>query len=299
MTPLTSVLLGAWDLRPEVILTLGLAAVLHLLGWRRLKQRTGGRFRAGLRPASYLIGLAVLGFALMSPLDTLVQELFFMHMIQHLLIIAIAAPLLWLADPFPFSMWGLPAGLRREVGRLLARDSLLRQLLRTISQPGVVWMTFVIILIGWHDPNMYDAALIHPVVHDIEHLTFFFAAMLYWWQVVGAAPHVRRRLSRGVRLGLLLAMVPPMAITGIVIALSTNPIYPYYTTRPRLWGLSAVQDQMISGIIMWIPGSMMLILGALVLLWKMLGREAAKPPLPEQVWAGDDALLAPGIKPEK
>jgi cytochrome c oxidase assembly factor CtaG len=213
-----------------------------------------------------------------------------MHMIQHLLIIAIAAPLLWLADPFPFSMWGLPAGLRREVGRLLARDSLLRQLLRTISQPGVVWMTFVIILIGWHDPNMYDAALIHPVVHDIEHLTFFFAAMLYWWQVVGAAPHVRRRLSRGVRLGLLLAMVPPMAITGIVIALSTNPIYPYYTTRPRLWGLSAVQDQMISGIIMWIPGSMMYILGALLLIYKMLGREEEKKPLPEAAWAGDDAM---------
>lgn len=298
MTPLTSVLLGAWELRPEILLTLGLAAVLHLNGWRRLAQRTGGRFRAGARPAAYLGGLAVLALALMSPLDTLVGELFFMHMLQHLLIIAVAAPLLWLADPLPFSLWGMPAGLRREAGRLLGRDSTLRAILRRISSPGLVWLVFVVTLIGWHDPNMYDAALVYPAVHDLEHLTFFGAAMLFWWPAIGAAPKVRR-LTRGTRLGLLLAAVPPMAITGMVIALSTNPIYPYYAARPRLWGMSVLDDQRLSGILMWIVGSMMYIVGALVLLWKMLGREESKQPLPEQAWAGDEAMLAPGIKARK
>ena len=299
MTALTAVLLSAWDIRLEIVLTLGLAAVLHIAGWRQLKTRTGGRFRAGWRPVAFLSGLAVLAIALMSPIDILSGELFFMHMIQHLLIVAVAAPLLWLADPFPFFMWGLPAGLRKEVGRLLSRDSAVRHALRIVTQPGLVCLAFVSVVLAWHDPQLYGAAQGNSIVHDLEHISYFVVAMAYWWLVIGAAPHIRPRLSRGMRVGMLLAVMPAMALLGIVIAMSTNPIYPYYEDRPRLWGLSVMQDQMLSGIIMWIPGSMMYILAALLLIWKMLSREEQKKPLPEAAWAGDDAMLAPGIKPEK
>jgi cytochrome c oxidase assembly factor CtaG len=299
MTALTAVLLSAWDIRLEIVLTLGLAAVLHIAGWRRLKKRTNGRFSAGWRPAAFLSGLVVLGLALMSPIDTLSGELFFMHMIQHLLIVAVAAPLLWLADPFPFFMWGLPAGLRKEVGRLLSRDSALRHALRILTNPGLVLLAFISVLLMWHDPQLYGAAQGNSIVHDVEHISYFVTSMAYWWLIIGAAPRIRPRLSRGMRVGMLLAMVPVVDLTGIVIALSTKPIYPYYVNRPRLWGYSVMEDQMLSGIIMWIPGSMMYILGALLLIYKMLGREEEKKPLPEAAWAGDDAMLAPGAKGEK
>ncbi|MCB9423320.1 MAG: cytochrome c oxidase assembly protein [Ardenticatenaceae bacterium] len=308
MDPILKAALSSWDWRPSVIFTLLSAGMLFITGWRRLRRRTskvqhagdGWQVAAVWRPISYLAGLVFIGLALMSPLDVLSSQLFSMHMIQHLLLIMIAPPLLLIANPMPIMLWGLPRKWRLKIGRGLARllngKSIFRQYLRKATTPGVVWMIWLVAIIGWHDPNAYNAALRSNFVHDIEHLTFFFGGMLFWWHVTGAGPRIHKQFGLIGRTAFALSAVPPNMLTGAVIAFAQEPIYTYYTNVPRLMGLSVMEDQQLSGVIMWVPGSMMYIIAALVLISRLLQGESRKPPLPEASWGSDEALIAPGLK---
>jgi putative membrane protein len=299
MNPVLKAVLLSWDLRPEVILVLVTAGTLYTRGWRRLRgseqKPKQERLATGTRLASYWAGLVFLGLALVSPIDVLGGQFFFMHMIQHLLLVMVAPPLLWLASPLPFVMWGFPRRVRSTVGNWLRPRSAFRRRVKALTPPGMVWMLFVAALLGWHDPNAYQAALQDEMVHDLEHLSFFLPAMLFWWHVTNAAPHIHKPLPRGARIAFLLAAVPPNMAAGAVIAFSGAPIYAYYTAVPRPWGLSVMQDQMLGGIIMWIPGSMMYIIAALVLVAHWLQDEEQKPPMPEEVWSSGDTMAAPGF----
>jgi len=308
--PVLRAALLSWDFRLEVILVLVLAGALYTRGWLRLRslrrepRRSAGsaaaaehgRLATGGRLAAYLSALVVLGLALMSPIDVLGGQLFSMHMVQHMLMIIVAPPLLWLASPLPFAMWGLPVRARRQVATWLKPGSTFRRRLRALTSPGIAWMLFVVVLVGWHDPGAYQAALRNQLVHDLEHLSFFVTAMLFWWHVICAAPHIHKRLPRGARIAYILAVVPANMAVGATIAFSGQPIYPYYVGVPRLWGMTVLQDQMLSGIIMWIPGSMMYILAALILISRWLGEEEQKPPLPESMWAQEENMAAPGLE---
>jgi putative membrane protein len=307
MDPILKAALSSWDWRPDVILTLLLAGTLFVTGWRRLRQRTqaaprkgGWQASAAWRPISYVAGLIFVGLALMSPLDVLGAQLFSMHMIQHLLLIMIAPPLMLIANPMPFMLWGLPDKWRLKIGRGLARllngKSVFRQYLQKATTPGVVWMIWLISFIGWHDPNAYNAALRSNVVHDIEHLTFFFGGMLFWWHVTGAGPRIHKQFGLIGRTAFALSAVPPNMLTGAAIAFASEPIYTYYNNVPRLMGLSVLEDQQLGGVIMWVPGSMMYIIAALVLISRLLQGESRKPALPEAEWGSDEALIAPGME---
>ncbi len=297
MDPTLKAALLSWDLRIEVLLPLLLAGVLYLRGWLRLHvARGGGQMATGARLAAYLTGLLVLGLALTSPIDVLGGQFFFMHMIQHLLLVMVVPPLLWLASPLPFGLWGLPAPARRQVGEWLKPKASFRRRLRSLTPPGITWMLFVAALLGWHDPGMYQAALRNDTIHDLEHLSFFLPAMLFWWRVIGAAPHVHKRLSRGARIAYVLGAAPPNMFAGMTIAFSGQLIYSYYAGVPRLWGMSALDDQRLGGILMWIPGSMMYILAALVFIARWMQEEERKPPLPDAEWATEQALALPGLK---
>ncbi len=304
MDPVARAALTSWSWRPEVIFPLLILGALFLVGWRRLRAR-GGRVEgwrtlgAAWRPASYIAGLLVVALALVSPFDVLVQQLFFMHMIQHLLLIMIAPPLLLLPNPLPFLLWGLPARLRLAVGGMLNsvihKQSAVGRALRLLTTPVAVWFIFVATIIGWHDPSFYNAALRSDWVHDLEHVTMFAAGMLYWWLVTGAGPRLHKNLSRVAKIAFILAVIPPNMALGIVLAFSQQPIYGFYNDMPRLWGISALDDQRISGVIMWIPGNMMHFMTALAIIFMILSGEGRKPAAKEAAWAEGDALAAPGI----
>ncbi len=310
MDPVLKAVLLSWDWRLEVVLILVIAGVFYTYGWRRMRAlRSGvkraaglpagverGRLATGERLTAYLGGLVILGLALMSPIDVLASQFFFMHMIQHLLLVMIVPPLLWLARPLPFVMWGLPVKARREVGGLLNRQSAFRRRLRTLTAPGIVWMLFVTAVLGWHDPNAYQAALRDEFVHDVEHLSFFVTGMLFWWHITYAAPYIHKRLARGARIAYVLSAVPVNMAAGAVIAFSGQPIYTYYVGVPRLWGMTVMQDQMLGGIIMWIPGSMMFILAALILIARWFQDEEQKPPLPASALRTEEAIAAQGVE---
>ncbi|MFW6070742.1 MAG: cytochrome c oxidase assembly protein [bacterium] len=302
MDPVTLAVLQSWEWRVEIIIPLLLAGVIYFRGWRRLRHvgRRPSRLANGWRLAAYWSALLLVALALMSPIDVLASQFFFMHMIQHLMLIMLAAPLLMLADPMPFLLWGLPTGARRGVGRflsrLLHRKSSSRRYLRAATGPGVVWMAFVFFLLGWHDPGAYDAALRNDFIHDVEHFTFFAPAVLYWWHVVGAAPHIHKRFSRAAQILYVIAAIPPNMLTGIAIAFAGQPIYTYYLGVPRVWGIDVLGDQTLGGVIMWVPGSMMYIMAILILTARWLQGEERKPPLPASRWMTDERMAAPGLK---
>ena len=304
MDPIARAALSSWDWRPEVIVTILVLGGLFMVGWNRLRAISGpARNRRALgarwRPVSYIAGLLVIGFALMSPLDVLVQQLFFMHMIQHLLLIMVAPVLLLLPNPMPYLMWGLPFKLRLPVGaginRVLHKESWTGRLLRTVTTPLAVWFIMIAFIVGWHDPNMYNAALRSNLVHDLEHVTMFVAGMLFWWTVIGAGPRLHKNMSRPAKILFVLAAIPPNMALGAALAFAQEPIYSFYEGMPRLWGISVLDDQRLSGIIMWIPGSMMYFMIALALIFMILSGEGRKPAPAEKPWLSDDALAAPGI----
>ncbi|MCC6166814.1 MAG: cytochrome c oxidase assembly protein [Caldilineaceae bacterium] len=297
MHPLAQALLSTWEWRLEILVVLVPLGVMYTLGWRRLRQQSSYRKLATWpRLAAYLGGLVVLAISLLSPIDRLGSQLFFMHMLQHMLSIMIAAPLLWLGEPFPIMLWAMPAPLRLWVAGLFARRSPFRRAFAAATRPGVTWLVFITVYLGWHDANAYNAALYYRWVHDIQHITFFLAAMLYWWPVVGAAPHIHGRFPGWARMAYLLATVPPNMLVGVSIAFASHVIYTYYLSVPRIWGFTALQDQMISGAIMWIPGSMMFIMVALLIL-ALLFREKGQPlPGAPADWDSDEAMIAPGLE---
>jgi putative membrane protein len=309
MDPVLRAVLSSWNWRPEVIITLLLAAFLYLRGWWRLRRSARPRPRkpgqpwplsARWRPVSYLTGLFLIGLSLLSPIEVLSGQLFFMHMIQHLLLIMLAPPLLLIANPLAVVLWGLPDGARRQVGvgvsGLLHRRSGFRRFLHSLAAPGVLWLVWVITLVGWHDPNMYNWALRNEFAHDLEHLSFFLVSLASWWRITAAGPRVGKPLGLSGRAILVLSIIPPTMLTGVVISFATSPIYTYYLDVPRLWNISVMMDQQIGGVLMWIPGSMMYLIAGLILIAQLLGQESRKPPLPEAAWASDEALLAPGVK---
>ncbi len=310
MDPITKAVLLSWNWRWDVTLILIVLGALYLAGWLRLRKRTQisrRRNRPHLvvwwRLIAYETGLILVGIALMSPIDVLGQQLFFMHMIQHLLLIMIAPPLLMIANPMPFLLWGLPTKWRRKAGRvlgyLLHRESHTRNLVIKLTAPGIIFMFWVISVFGWHDPMLYNAALQYEIIHDIEHIFFFAAGMLFWWLVTGAGPHLHKQFGIVARIVFVLAAVPPNMLLGVVLAFASEAIYSYYESVPRLWVNNAVTDQTIGGVIMWIPGSMMYIIAALILLTRLVEQESYKPPLDEKQWGSDDAMAAPGIGHEK
>jgi cytochrome c oxidase assembly factor CtaG len=302
MDPITRAVLRSWELRPEIIILLIVAGAVYFMGWRRLRRRSrrGDGLATRWRLAAYWTGLVIVALALMSPIDVLASQFFFMHMIQHLLLIMAAAPLLMVANPMPFMLWGLPASLRRRVGgwlsRLLHRKSSTRHYLRSVTGSGVVWMVYVFILLGWHDPNAYNAALRVEWVHDLEHFTFFLAAILYWWRITDAAPHIHKRMSRTAQVAYTLAAIPPNMLLGIAISFAEQAIYTYYLGVPRVWGIDVLDDQTLGGVIMWVPGSMMYIVVVLIIASRWLKDEEQKPPLPVADISTEKEMIAPGFE---
>ncbi len=297
MHPLIQALFSQWEWRLEIIFILGLLATIYTAGWFNVRRRRHGHSRLAnyWRLSAYWIGMLALATSIMSPIDVLGGQLFFMHMIQHLVTMMIAAPLIWLGNPFPIGLWGLPRGPRLATANLFMADSWFRRTLVFLTKPGVIWLLYLTIYLGWHEPALYNLALRRDWVHDLQHITFFVGAMLYWWHVIGAGPVLHAHFPVWARIVYLVAMVPPNMIAGIIIATSTESLYAYYETVPRIWGFTVLQDQMLAGAIMWIPGSMMLLLAALILTAVLISNDDSTPTR-QPAWDNDEALIAPGLE---
>jgi cytochrome c oxidase assembly factor CtaG len=263
----------SWNLRPEVVLPLLVAGAVYTIGWWRLSRRVSSaisRARLGLAIA----GIAAVGLALLSPLDALADELFVAHMVQHMLLITVAAPALLLADPLPIVMWALPRAVRVRAGRWLTRRSVLGRLWAGATAMRVTWVGYVLVLWGWHIPIAWDTALADRFVHDVEHVTFFIGAVLFWWPVIRPAPRFRRSVSHAGRIVYLVLGAFQTAALGLLLTLAPVVLYGSYVTAVRPQGLSALDDQSWGGVVMWALGGVIDMAAVLVLLHRCLGHGA-------------------------
>jgi cytochrome c oxidase assembly factor CtaG len=276
---LSEALSWPWHWRADVPIALLALGAVYVTGWRRLRARGHGQLAGRWRLAAYLGGLLTVGVALLTPLASLAHALFTAHMIQHQLLIMVAPVALLLADPLPCLAWGLPPRLRRLVQAALVRRSPVRQALDWLTCLPVAGVVYTACLWLWHLPAAYEAALRSGVVHDLEHLTFFGAALLFWWPLVNPAPRrhwPRGGLYYGARIGYLVLATAQNTLLGAVLGLTERVLYPSYTPGPGLFGLSPLDDQALGGGIMWSGGHMYL-LAILVLLWRAMEAEERAP----------------------
>jgi cytochrome c oxidase assembly factor CtaG len=272
----------AWDPRPEILVPITVAAALYAIGWWRLSRRSP----APLAPVRALFaggGLACVAVALLSPIAALAHRLFVAHMVQHMLLIAIAAPALLLADPFPVVVWALPANARMRARRWLTRASPFGRIARTLTSPLLAWGAYAAILWLWHVPAAYEAALADEVVHDLEHLTFFVGAVLFWWPVIHPGPRFRRAAPQALRIVYLVFGAFQTAALGLALTLAPTVLYATYAAGPHPAGFGALDDQSAGGIVMWAAGGLVDMVAVLVLLYRSLGPGGRGGATPERV----------------
>lgn len=266
---------GAWSARPEVAAPLLIAAAAYAVGWWRLRRRGGSV--SGWRVAASGGGLLSLFAALSPSLDRLVHVSFAAHMVQHLLLIAGAAPLLLLADPLAALLWALPAVARARVGHLLRTGTPLRWLWRGLTVAPVAWLAHVAAIWLWHLPVAYDAAVADRVVHDLEHLVFFGTAVLFWWPIVHPAPRLRAPAGYGARLVYLVLAAAQGGLLGLLLTASPGTWYRAYPSAT---------DQASGGLVMWALGGAVNMLAVLVLLGRYLGAQDRAAPEASHEGAG-------------
>lgn len=225
----------------------------------------GARARRGWpwwRTALFGLGLAALVAALASPIDAIALELFSVHMVQHMLLLAVAAPLLLAGAPVRPLLRGLPLALRRTVVRALARNTAFRGLVHLLRQPLVAAALYVVGLYAWHIPALYGAAVDDPAVHVLEHTWFLGSALIFWSVVIDPVPF-RATLPYAARIPfLLLVGAAQNTILGGLLAFSDRLYYAHYATTTAAYGLDPVTDQRLGGAIMWVPGDLIFLLAA-------------------------------------
>jgi cytochrome c oxidase assembly factor CtaG len=253
---------------------IALATLGYALGLRRIwRRRVRGQRETLLRAGSFAGGLASLAIALLSPLDRWGTQLFSLHMIQHEVLMLIAAPLLVLARPLPLFLWAFGERTRVALASM-ARSRSVQRFWHVLLAPVFAWLLHALVLWVWHAPPLFDAALRNSAIHDLQHLTFLIAALVFWAAMVES----RRPEQQGAAILYLFTTTIHTSVLGALITFATRPWYSAYLETPTHWGLTAQEDQQLGGLIMWVPGSLVFVGIALALLVRWIQRSDAMAP---------------------
>jgi putative membrane protein len=245
-----------WDMDLAVVLPLLVATLWYGTGLYRLWGRAGvGRGISPWLAGAYAGGTIVLVIALVSPLDAAANALFSLHMVQHLLLILVAPPLLVVGAADVAFLWGLPRAWRRRFGRfehglgrgLSGETSPVVPLCVVLLATGVLWL--------WHVPDLYDLAVRVEAWHIAEHAGFLVTALLFWATVLRLRP--RDHVNNGLRLVYVFGMAMQGSLLGALITFATRPLYQSHLATAPPWGLEPLVDQQLAGLIMWVPPALL------------------------------------------
>jgi putative copper resistance protein D len=244
--------LTSWTPEPTALLALVIGLGLYLVAVRRVDRAHPGHPVPRRRIAAWLAGLAVVAVALFSVVDVYADELFSVHMIQHLLLTMVAPPLLLQGAPITLLLrsashahrqrWILPVLESRAVVAL--------------THPLVGWVGFALVMWGSHFSPLFDAALADDGIHAFEHALFLGAGLLFWLPVVGVDPNPHR-IGHAARVGYLLLSLPQNSFLGLAIFSAPAVLYPHYAALVRAWGPTPLEDQQLAGGLMWAAGDLL------------------------------------------
>ena len=287
--PLASTTTAGWEV-VAVAVTVVAAAVAYQMGWRATAASRPMRATPPWRRRLFLTGLAVVAVAVLPPLATYAHDRLSAHMVQHLLLTLVAAPLLVAGRPVLVATAALSDDRRRRLLRVGRAPAL-----ALLAHPLVAWLVFA--AVGWivHFSPLFELALENPLAHAAEHALFLGSALLFWRPVLGTAVH--GRLSHPLRLLYLAVAMPQNTFLALAISSSTRPLYDHYAEVARASGFSALDDQRLAGGIMWVGGDLTLLAAVLAvagawavheervtrrreLLEDLSGEAAGRPPSP-------------------
>jgi putative membrane protein len=264
----------SWSFDPLVLGALAASLLLYVLGWRELRRRSHARARAlrTRQAAAFFGGCAFVGVALVSPLDGLGAALFSAHMVQHELLMIVAAPLLVMGRPLGVWVWALPARWRGRIGAAVHWRPL-KAAWGAITAPLGAWLLHAAALWLWHMPALFQAALLHPWVHTLQHTSFLASALVFWWTVF-------RHPGGAALVSLFTTMVHTGAL-GALLTLAPALWYPLYIEPSAALGFDALQDQQMGGLVMWVPGGLAYFASALFMVARWLDERHAAAPAAE------------------
>jgi putative membrane protein len=253
-----------WTIGPALVYV-AIAAMLYCVGGR-------GYSRAGLEPrrtVAFAVGLATIVLALDSPIDADADQLFWVHMLQHVLLLTVAPPLILLGRPWPRMWRALPVQSRRTIARTLTRSRWMAPL-RAAARPWPAWLLFNATFVAWHIPGAYDLTLRSGAVHDAEHAMFFFTGLLFWARVIDPGP-LRPNLEWPVRIAFVVGAMVVGWVLAITLVLVRQPLYAHYALLiHRPGGISALTDQQLAAGMMWVPGSISYTITVLIGVYRWL-----------------------------
>jgi putative membrane protein len=252
-----------WGRDPFIIAGLALTAWAYWRGLRRVwRESVRGRGQRKWDAWAFGFGWLALFVALVSPLHPWGEVLFSAHMTQHEVLMLVAAPLLVLSRPIVPFLWALPSGWRQKVGGI-GKQSGVKKIWRTLTNPLVAWAVHAVALWVWHVPALFQATLTSDLVHMIQHLSFLGSALLFWWALI----HGRRGLmGYGAAVLYMFTTSVHSGVLGALITFAHSAWYPAYTTSTASWGLTPLEDQQLGGLLMWVPAGLVYIVAGLALM---------------------------------
>jgi cytochrome c oxidase assembly factor CtaG len=256
MSTVVDAFLRSWPFDPFLLLTLFLTAAIYLRGWLELRWRKHSCLCHwhSRQPVAFLGGLTAIFLALASPIELFSFLFLQVHMVQHLLLMMVAPPLLWLGDPLFPMLRGLPAPIRTYWIAPCFRSPTVRQFFRHLTHPVAAGLLYVGTTWLWHIPPLYELAVRSNGWHVVQHFAFLATALIFWYPVVRPYPS-RPRWSRWLLFPYLILADVQNTVLAALLTFSDRVLYPYYSEVPRLEGVSALDDQATAGVIMWVPGS--------------------------------------------
>jgi putative membrane protein len=249
-----------------------LVALLYLRGWLRLRRLSLDSVQAW-RAGGFMLALFLIWLAIASPLSALDHEMLTAHMVQHLLLMTFAAPLILLGAPVKTLIYGMPHRLVQVMGRLF-QSAGVHHVLRALAHPVICWLGAASTLVAWHIPAVFVLGLRSQMWHGIEQASFLATGLLFWWPVVQPLPTSLKWPESSILLYLFLATLPCDILSGLLV-FCDRVVYPVYFFSSQPLGLSALEDQQCAGALMWTCVTLVyLVAGAIVTARLMSSRES-------------------------
>jgi cytochrome c oxidase assembly factor CtaG/ferredoxin len=254
VSPTFHAFLRSWPFEPWVVASLLVTAGVYLRGWLALHRRDERRW-PWRQPVAFGAGLTALFLALASPIEPFTSLLLQVHMLQHVLLMMIAPPLLWLGAPVFPVLLGLPRPIRKYWVAPLVRSPSLRRAFKMVTHPVPAWLLFTAATWFWHLPRTYELALASDGWHYVQHFCFLGTALVFWYPVIRPYPS-RPNWSPWLIVPYLILADVQNTLLSALLTFSDRPLYAHYVVTPRLGNLSPLEDQAAAGVLMWVPGSL-------------------------------------------
>jgi putative membrane protein len=249
MTPALHDALQSWSLPIGVNVAIVVSLLIYVRGWLRIR-RTGADAFPISRLVAFASGMLALWLAIGSPLEALDDSSLVAHMVQHLLLMLAAPPLILLGAPaLPF-LHGLPSWFVRVPLGAFLRSRAVQKFGELITEPLFCWIVAMVVMIGWHVPAAFELALRSEGWHNIEHVCFFATSILFWWPVIQPWPSVARWPRWAMPIYLLLGMIAGSVVSAYM-TFSDVILYSSYAHAPRIFAMSPLDDQVAAGGLMW------------------------------------------------